>query len=212
MRRLEGRSTGEGPQPIAQRHAGHIAACSKPKGDEPAAPDATGTNRETLGEYIKRIEGSEWKQVHAWRSKRTFSSSTTSPSHVPLYNRYKALAVEGHSSEDMDDSQATPEVAPRPKRPMPQVMTTPTKKKGRVIVVGDSLLKVEGSNIGRNRWTQSINVWLHGWCQRHNFEFFDNGTAYTAPGLMNPDGIHLSQKGKRIFAQELAGLIDRALN
>ncbi|GAB0203701.1 cAMP-dependent protein kinase inhibitor alpha [Grus japonensis] len=72
--------------------------------------------------------------------------------------------------------------------------------------------KVEGSNVGWNRWTQSINAWLRGWCQRHNFGFFDNGAAYTAPGLMNPDGIHLSQRGKRIFAQELAGLINRALN
>ncbi|GAB0209002.1 hypothetical protein GRJ2_003365900 [Grus japonensis] len=209
-----------------------------------------------------------------------------------------ALAVEGHLSEDMDDSQATPEVAPRPKRPMPRVVTTPTKKKRRVIVIGDSLLKgteglicragpplrevcclpracvkdiarklpslvrpsdyypllllhvggdeaetcttkaikrdfrllgqslkdsgaqvifssllpVEGSNGGRNRRTQSINAWLCDWCQHHNFGFFDNGAAYTAPGLMNPDGIHLSQRGKRIFAQELGGLIDRALN
>ncbi|GAB0184051.1 adenylate cyclase type 1 [Grus japonensis] len=55
--------------------------------------------------------------------------------------QYEALAVEGHSSEDMDDSQATPEVAPRPKRPMPHVVTSPTKKKRRVIVVGNSLLK-----------------------------------------------------------------------
>ncbi|GAB0210155.1 hypothetical protein GRJ2_003481300 [Grus japonensis] len=198
----------------------------------------------------------------------------------------------------MDGSQATPEVAPRPERPAPRVVTTPTKKKRWVIAVGDSLLRgtagplcradpplreacclpgarvkdimrklpslvrpsdcypllllhvggdeaetcnakaikrdfrllgwslkdlgpqvifssllpVEGSNVGRNRRTQSINTWLCGWCQRHNFEFFDNGTAYTAPGLMNSDRIHLSQRGKRIFAQELARLIDRALN
>jgi len=41
---------------------------------------------------------------------------------------------------------------------------------------------------------------------------FDNGLAYTAPGLLTLDGIHLSQRGKRIFAQELAGLIGRVLN
>ncbi|GAB0199664.1 cAMP-dependent protein kinase inhibitor alpha [Grus japonensis] len=75
-----------------------------------------------------------------------------------------------------------------------------------------SAVCVEGSNGGWNRRTRSINAWLHGWCQCHNFGFFDNGAAYTAPGLMNPDGIHLSQRGKTIFAQELAGLIDRALN
>ncbi|GAB0200352.1 hypothetical protein GRJ2_002500600 [Grus japonensis] len=53
--RLEGRGTGEGPQPTAQRRAGRTTARLKPRGDEPGAPDATGTNRVTLGRYIKRI-------------------------------------------------------------------------------------------------------------------------------------------------------------
>ena len=35
--------------------------------------------------------------------------------------------------------------------------------------------------------------------------------AYVAPGLLASDGIHLSEKGKRTFAHEQAGLIDRAL-
>ncbi|GAB0205823.1 hypothetical protein GRJ2_003047900 [Grus japonensis] len=52
---LEGPSAGEGPQPIAQRRAGHTAACLKPRGDEPGAPDATGTYGETLRRYIKGI-------------------------------------------------------------------------------------------------------------------------------------------------------------
>ena len=42
--------------------------------------------------------------------------------------------------------------------------------------------------------------------------FFDHGTTYTAPSLLASNGNQLSQTGKRIFAQELAGLIDRALN
>jgi len=45
-----------------------------------------------------------------------------------------------------------------------------------------------------------------------NFGFFDHGTTYTAPSLLAPNGDQLSQRGKRIFAQELAGLIHRALN
>ncbi|GAB0180798.1 hypothetical protein GRJ2_000545100 [Grus japonensis] len=53
--RLEGWGAGEGPRPTAQRHAGCTTACSKPRGDEPGAPDATGTNGVTLGRYIKRI-------------------------------------------------------------------------------------------------------------------------------------------------------------
>ncbi|GAB0182786.1 hypothetical protein GRJ2_000743900 [Grus japonensis] len=53
--RLEGRGAGEGPWPTAQRRAGCTTAHSKPRGDEPGAPDATGTNGVTLGRYIKRI-------------------------------------------------------------------------------------------------------------------------------------------------------------
>jgi len=40
----------------------------------------------------------------------------------------------------------------------------------------------------------------------------DNRMAYMATGLLASDGIHLSQRGKQVFAQELAGLTDRALN
>jgi len=79
-------------------------------------------------------------------------------------------------------------------------------------VIFSSLLPVAGGDVARNRWTQSINTWLRGWCHRHSFGFFDNGMAYTAPDLMASDGIHLSQSGKRTFAQELAGLIGRTLN
>lgn len=41
---------------------------------------------------------------------------------------------------------------------------------------------------------------------------FDCGLVYTTSGLLVIDGIHLSQRGKRIFTQELTGLIKRALN
>ena len=79
-------------------------------------------------------------------------------------------------------------------------------------VIFSSILPVAGSDIGRNRQTQSINTWLCGWCHHHSFGFFDNGMAYTAPGLLVSDGIQLSERGKRVFAHELVGLIDRALN
>jgi len=75
-----------------------------------------------------------------------------------------------------------------------------------------SLLPLVGSDAGRNRWAQSINTCLCGWCHRHSFAFFDNGMVYTAPGLLASNESHLSQRGKRVFAQELAGPIDRALN
>lgn len=42
--------------------------------------------------------------------------------------------------------------------------------------------------------------------------FFNRGVIYTMPGLLTADGMHLSQRGKRVFAQELEGLTDRTLN
>lgn len=41
---------------------------------------------------------------------------------------------------------------------------------------------------------------------------FDCGMVYTTSGLLVIDGIHLSQRGKRIFTQELTALIKSALN
>jgi len=54
--------------------------------------------------------------------------------------------------------------------------------------------------------TDRPNRLIHG-----SVGFFDNGMAYTAPGLLASDRIHLSQRRKGVFAQELAGLIGRAL-
>ena len=59
---------------------------------------------------------------------------------------------------------------------------------------------------------QVMNNCLRGWCQGRNFEFFNHGAVYSAPGLLSMHGNHLSQRGKQILLQELAGLIDRALN
>jgi len=59
--------------------------------------------------------------------------------------------------------------------------------------------------------THRINTWLRGCCKRKNLGFFDHGVVYVAPGLRSADGYHLSQRGKRILAQELAGLVERSL-
>lgn len=50
---------------------------------------------------------SERRQGHAQGSRRT-PSLPISLSQVPLYNRYKALDMEGQSMEDVDDGQSTP--------------------------------------------------------------------------------------------------------
>jgi len=75
-----------------------------------------------------------------------------------------------------------------------------------------SLLPVVGREVERHRQTQSINTWLRDWCHCDNLGFFDHGTTYTAPSLLASNGSQLSQRGKTISAQELTGLIDRALN
>jgi len=79
-------------------------------------------------------------------------------------------------------------------------------------VIFSSLHPIVGSVTGRNRQAQSSNTWLYGWCHHHSFGFFDRGMPYMAPGLLAPKWSHLSQRGKRVFDQELAGVIGRALN
>ncbi|KAK4806806.1 hypothetical protein QYF61_005602 [Mycteria americana] len=70
---------------------------------------------------------------------------TVSSHSVPLYNRYEALEVEGQSMEDGDDSLSTPEVSPSAEERTSHLTTTSTRKRRRVIVVGDSLLRgIEG--------------------------------------------------------------------
>ena len=59
---------------------------------------------------------------------------------------------------------------------------------------------------------RAMNNWLGGWCRARNFGFFDHGAVYSAPGLLSVRGTRLSLRGQRILAQELAGLIERALN
>ncbi|KAK4813363.1 hypothetical protein QYF61_003562 [Mycteria americana] len=85
-------------------------------------------------------EESEWRRVHAHGGRRT-PSLPTSPPQVPLYNRYEALEVEGQEMEYGDDSLSTPEVSPRSEERTSCINTTSTRKRRRVIVVGDPLLK-----------------------------------------------------------------------
>ena len=78
--------------------------------------------------------------------------------------------------------------------------------------MSSSILPVVGNDEGRNRKSQQINTCLQAWCHQQNSGVFDHGSVYMAPGLLATDGVHLSQRGKRIFAQELAGLVEGALN
>lgn len=44
------------------------------------------------------------------------------------------------------------------------------------------------------------------------FRDFDHDLVYSTPDLLAMDGVHLSQRRKRIFAQKLEGLIKTTLN
>lgn len=235
-----------------------------------------------------------WREVSPRRGKRKPSQSLP-PSQLPLNNRYEVLELQGQVNGDggVDLSSESPRACHSP----PCLRTSSTKKKRRVIVVGDSLLRgtegpicrpdpshrevccLPGAQIrdvkrklsdlvqpsdyypllvfqvgsdeiitrraramkrdfralGRlvrgsgaqvvfasipvtskgeeiNRKSLQINVWLRDWCQRQGFGFFNHGLLYETPGLLVAGGIHQSQRGKRFLGQELAGLIDRALN
>ena len=71
---------------------------------------------------------------------------------------------------------------------------------------------VAGIDNAITRKTHRINTWLRGWCKHKNLRFFGHGVVYSAPGLRSADGYHLSQRGKRILAQELAGFVESSLN
>ena len=64
----------------------------------------------------------------------------------------------------------------------------------------------------RPRKTQVMEKWLRGWRCHRNFGLFDHGAIYLASSIMAAGWCHLSLRGKWILAQELAGLIERALN
>ena len=79
-------------------------------------------------------------------------------------------------------------------------------------VVFAGIPTVAGKDNAMTRKTHHINTWLRGWCKHKNLGFFDHVAVYSAPGLRSADGYHLSQRGKRILAQELVGLVERSLN
>ncbi|CAM2113005.1 unnamed protein product [Caretta caretta] len=79
-------------------------------------------------------------------------------------------------------------------------------------VVFSSILPVEGKGLGRDRRIVEVNEWLRRWCRREGFGFFDHGMVFHEGGVLGRDGLHLTKRGKSIFASRLANLVRRALN
>ncbi|XP_066848127.1 uncharacterized protein [Anser cygnoides] len=81
----------------------------------------------------------EWRQVPV-RGGRRAPSLHTSPSHLPLCNRYEAL--EHHSqNNEVDESPSQLERVSKARQLTPCIATSSVKKDRRVIVMGVSLLK-----------------------------------------------------------------------
>jgi len=82
----------------------------------------------------------EWNQVPARGGKRVHSWPP-SPAQLPLGNRYGALEYEGLATEDVGVGEAPSRGLPRTSQTAPRITTASAKKKMRVIVIGDSLLR-----------------------------------------------------------------------
>ncbi|PKU42583.1 hypothetical protein llap_7114 [Limosa lapponica baueri] len=79
-------------------------------------------------------------------------------------------------------------------------------------IVFSSVPPVLGTDDWINKKIRQINAWLCNWCYQQGFGFTDHSLIYRTPGLLEYDGKALSRKGKRVLGQELAKLMDRALN
>ncbi|CAM4641469.1 unnamed protein product [Lepidochelys olivacea] len=79
-------------------------------------------------------------------------------------------------------------------------------------MVFSSILPVEGKGQGRDCRIVEVNEWLRRWCRREGFGFFDHGMVFHEGGVLGRDGLHLTKRGKSIFASRLANLVRMALN
>ena len=92
-------------------------------------------------------------------------------------------------------------------RRSPKAMKRDIRSLGKVIkgsgaqIVFSSIPSVGGMDEEYRR-TQQMNLRLQDWCYHQGFGFFNHGLAYRAPDLLALDGMHLSQRGKRILGQE----------
>ncbi|PKU47453.1 hypothetical protein llap_2276 [Limosa lapponica baueri] len=79
-------------------------------------------------------------------------------------------------------------------------------------IVFYSVPPVLGTDELINKKIRQINAWIHNWCYQQGFGFSDHSLIYRTLDLLANDGKTLSRKGKRVVGQELARLMDRALN
>ncbi|RMC00755.1 hypothetical protein DUI87_22438 [Hirundo rustica rustica] len=113
----------------------------------PSLREAHQNSEDSYASPFQAIEGQlvdegEWKLVPAQGGNNKNSSRPPSPSQVPLQNRYEGLDLESQP-DDLDDLEGNywPTEPPSYDPPVRLISTSNIKKKRRVIVVGDSLLR-----------------------------------------------------------------------
>lgn len=119
--------------------------------------------------------------------------------HVAIKNNYPLLVFHVASHEV---AKRSPRTIKRDFKALGQLIKGPS-----AWIAISSILPLPGNNIERNRQMQVINTWPQDWCHQQNVGFLCHGIVNTTAGLLVPDGLHLSQRGERIFAHELSGLM-----
>jgi len=79
-------------------------------------------------------------------------------------------------------------------------------------IVFSSVLPVKMKCLKRASQIWQVNKWLQDWCHSQGFGYLDHGNSFEKPGLLGPDGVHLTAKGKSIFGKRLAKLVKRPSN
>ena len=82
-------------------------------------------------------------------------------------------------------------------------------KKLRAQVMFSSILPVMGGDFGRNKWAQDVNTWVQDSCLCQKFGVLNHGNALETHNILGPDRIHMSPRGKHIFAYKLAVPMER---
>ncbi|KAK4826157.1 hypothetical protein QYF61_005730 [Mycteria americana] len=169
-----------------------------PSGEEQARRELTSVYRYLMGE---KLDPGSSQRCSVKLTTPVAASNTKS---LPLVSCFLPRKPQHNSTLTVHISSQDHDLCLRPLTAQRGITTTYTETA--------PLQRTCGQRHRKKQTDQSINTWLRGWCHCHNSGFFNNGMVYRAPGLLASNGIHLSQSGERVFAHELAGLIDRALN
>ncbi|KAJ7399311.1 hypothetical protein BTVI_116089 [Pitangus sulphuratus] len=87
------------------------------------------------------VEDEGWKLVTANTRRKVPPPEKLASRTGTFYNRYEDMELEGQTSDELDKGPFGIEGFPKATPPVPHIMTSSVKRKRRVVVIGDSLLK-----------------------------------------------------------------------